>query len=164
MVAVALLLGGAALACLAAGAVARPGAGAGDWPWGAETTARRTALDEYMLKADDTFRWVQGGAGVGGGLGLTTTAAAVRSCAGLLSCRELTMALVCVNRWHDTGHRLKGPPLPGYGWDGAVLNITSQRWLSDEDVSCSVWTHNMVIIVSTACTGQGSHTCACCCE
>lgn len=50
-------------------------------------------------------------------------------------------------RWHDTGERLKGRFITG-SWDGVVINMTSQAWLSEEDVDRSVWTHHLVIVVS----------------
>lgn len=47
--------------------------------------------------------------------------------------------------WHDTGHKIKGR-VPSGTFEGTVLNFTSQGWLTNADVSCSVWTHNMVIL------------------
>jgi hypothetical protein len=41
---------------------------------------------------------------------------------------------------------LKGRFLTG-GWEGVVLNMTSQGWLSPMHVDCFLWTHNLVILV-----------------
>ncbi|KAL2636439.1 hypothetical protein R1flu_007918 [Riccia fluitans] len=48
-------------------------------------------------------------------------------------------------RWYDTGRRLTGA-LPWEKWEGIVLNMTSQSWLSSADVDCSLWTHDLVIV------------------
>ncbi|KAG6543288.1 hypothetical protein Mapa_015202 [Marchantia paleacea] len=48
-------------------------------------------------------------------------------------------------RWHDTGKRLTGA-LPWEKWEGIVLNMTSQAWLSPADVDCNLWTHDLVIV------------------
>lgn len=45
--------------------------------------------------------------------------------------------------WEDTGITLG---MEGV-WDGYVINMTSQQWLTPQDVSRSVWWHIMVIIV-----------------
>ncbi|KAH8959759.1 hypothetical protein BDL97_06G093900 [Sphagnum fallax] len=69
-------------------------------------------------------------------------------------------------RWYDTGGRLKGRFLTG-GWEGVVLNMTSQGWLSPMHVDCFLWTHNLVILkphkvmhpqTSFLLIGQGSNT------
>ena len=44
--------------------------------------------------------------------------------------------------YKDTGLRLNGT-----GWKSYLLNMTSQRWLSEEDTSCSLWWHVMAVIV-----------------
>ncbi|KAG0621148.1 hypothetical protein M758_4G272900 [Ceratodon purpureus] len=48
-------------------------------------------------------------------------------------------------RWHDTGGRLRGRFITG-AWEGVVLNMTSQAWLSPTDVDRPIWTHNLVIV------------------
>ncbi|CAM6022213.1 unnamed protein product [Sphagnum balticum] len=69
-------------------------------------------------------------------------------------------------RWYDTGGRLKGRFLTG-GWEGVVLNMTSQGWLSPMHVDCFLWTHSLVILkphkvmhprTSFLLIGQGSNT------
>jgi hypothetical protein len=50
-------------------------------------------------------------------------------------------------RWHDTGGRLRGRFITG-AWEGVVLNMTSQAWLSSADVDHHLWTHSLVIVVS----------------
>ena len=45
-------------------------------------------------------------------------------------------------KYTDTGLRLNGT-----GWKGYLLNMTSQRWLSDQDTTCSLWWHIMAVIV-----------------
>jgi PhoPQ-activated pathogenicity-related protein len=49
-------------------------------------------------------------------------------------------------KYRDTGIVLNENRLYGK-WVGYVLNVTSQTWLSEEEVSISVWTHNLVVIV-----------------
>lgn len=44
-------------------------------------------------------------------------------------------------RWYDTGERING-----VWWKGVVLNMTSQRWMSAQQVSCSLWSHHLVIV------------------
>lgn len=44
--------------------------------------------------------------------------------------------------WTDTGIRLNDS-----GWHGFMLNLTSQQWLTPQDVSKSVWTHQLLVIV-----------------
>ncbi|KAJ7197324.1 hypothetical protein O6H91_Y504300 [Diphasiastrum complanatum] len=51
--------------------------------------------------------------------------------------------------WHDTGGHVKGWFLDG-AWEATVLNLTSQRWLSPEDVDCSIWTHHLLIVKPAA--------------
>ncbi|CAM6102819.1 unnamed protein product [Calypogeia fissa] len=48
-------------------------------------------------------------------------------------------------RWSDTGKRLTGF-LPWAKWEGAVLDMTSQEWLSPAETDCSVWTHDLVVV------------------
>jgi hypothetical protein len=57
--------------------------------------------------------------------------------------------------WVDTGLRLNGTGLRGDSWTGYVLNMTSQRWLTDADFapnspSKSLWWHYLVVIVPNA--------------
>jgi PhoPQ-activated pathogenicity-related protein len=49
-------------------------------------------------------------------------------------------------KYRDTGVVLNEDRLYGK-WVGYVLNVTSQTWLSEDEVSISVWTHNLAIIV-----------------
>ncbi len=46
--------------------------------------------------------------------------------------------------WTDTGIVLDGPD---GAYKGYVLNMTSQRWLTDADTTRSIWWHTLVIIV-----------------
>ncbi|GAQ86524.1 hypothetical protein KFL_002940100 [Klebsormidium nitens] len=48
--------------------------------------------------------------------------------------------------WHETGRVMHGV-LPFSTWTGHMLNMTSQRCLTEKDTSCSVWTHTLVVIV-----------------
>ncbi|KAJ7535064.1 hypothetical protein O6H91_12G017200 [Diphasiastrum complanatum] len=57
------------------------------------------------------------------------------------------MSVFC--SWHDTGGHVKGWFLDG-AWEATVLNLTSQRWLSPEDVDCSIWTHHLLIVKPAA--------------
>jgi len=51
-------------------------------------------------------------------------------------------------RWFDTGARIEGASLDNTTrWVGYILNVTSQQWLTPEDVSLSIWTHFLVVIV-----------------
>jgi PhoPQ-activated pathogenicity-related protein len=45
--------------------------------------------------------------------------------------------------WTDTGLRIDGDGL----YTGYILNMTSQRWLTDADTTRSLWWHTMVVIV-----------------
>jgi PhoPQ-activated pathogenicity-related protein len=54
-------------------------------------------------------------------------------------------------KYVDTGLRLNGT-----GWKGYILNMTSQRWLSDADTTCSLWWHIMAVIVPDKITSDGS--------
>jgi len=51
--------------------------------------------------------------------------------------------------WTDTEHRLRvEPDSEGKGgWRGYFLNFTSQKWLTEEEVSRSEWWHILVVIV-----------------
>eukprot|EP00944_MAST-04C_sp_MAST-4C-sp1_P016170 g16170.t1 len=52
--------------------------------------------------------------------------------------------------WQDTGQRISGKSkfcTKNCGFVGYVLNMTSQGWLTAEETSCSVWTHQLVVIV-----------------
>ena len=49
--------------------------------------------------------------------------------------------------WVDTGVRIDGVVSSIKHWTGYVLKMTSQRWLTDADSSCSLWEHDVVVIV-----------------
>jgi len=50
--------------------------------------------------------------------------------------------------WYDTGEEIHGRNVDGsVRYVGYVLNMTSQRWLTDEDTSRSLWWHTLVVIV-----------------
>jgi len=50
--------------------------------------------------------------------------------------------------WTDLGETISGRSVDGTkGWTGHILNVTSQQWLTPEDVSLSVWWHLLVVIV-----------------
>ena len=52
--------------------------------------------------------------------------------------------------YRDTGQRVKGKSefcKNNCGFVGYVINMTSQGWLSPTETSCSVWTHQLVVIV-----------------
>jgi len=44
--------------------------------------------------------------------------------------------------WTDTGKNFKGP-----GYTGHVLNMTSQQWLTPQDVDRSIWWHIVVVVI-----------------
>lgn len=44
--------------------------------------------------------------------------------------------------WFDTGVRINNTK----GWTGYLVNMTSQQWLTPEDASKSIWTHQLLII------------------
>lgn len=48
-------------------------------------------------------------------------------------------------RWSDTGKRFTGS-LPWEKWEGALLEMTSQEWLSSAETDCSVWNHHVVVV------------------
>ena len=50
-------------------------------------------------------------------------------------------------KWVDTGDRIKGVVSSVKHWTGYVLRLTSQRWLTDADSSCSLWEHDLVVII-----------------
>lgn len=50
--------------------------------------------------------------------------------------------------WFDTGKRIHGHNVGRtVSYVGHVLNMTSQRWLTDEDTTRSLWWHFLVVIV-----------------
>ena len=50
-------------------------------------------------------------------------------------------------KWVDTGRRIKGVVSSIKHWTGYVLRLTSQRWLTDADSSCSLWEHDLIVII-----------------
>lgn len=61
--------------------------------------------------------------------------------------------------WTDTGVIYEGSNTDGSkGWTGYVLNMTSQQWLTPEDVSRSVWYHFLVIIIPSKVNWQQNGT------
>ncbi|QDZ23872.1 PhoPQ-activated pathogenicity-related protein [Chloropicon primus] len=50
-------------------------------------------------------------------------------------------------KWVDTGVRIKGVVSSVKHWTGYMLKLTSQRWLTDADSSCSLWEHDLVVII-----------------
>lgn len=50
--------------------------------------------------------------------------------------------------WFDTGKRIHGHNIGrSNSYVGHILNMTSQRWLTDADTSMSLWWHYLVVIV-----------------
>ena len=50
--------------------------------------------------------------------------------------------------WTDTGEIIHGHNIgKTETYKGYVLNMTSQRWLTDEDTTRSLWWHYLVVIV-----------------
>jgi len=52
--------------------------------------------------------------------------------------------------WFDTGVTLSGigPDISeNASWVGYVLNVTSQKWMTDSDTSHSIWWHYLVVII-----------------
>ena len=52
--------------------------------------------------------------------------------------------------WKNTGVTIKGTSLfckHNCSFTGYLLNLTSQGWLTKKETSCSVWTHQLVVIV-----------------
>merc|ERR1719473_27114 len=50
--------------------------------------------------------------------------------------------------WVDTGEVITGRSVDGsHHWTGYILNMTSQQWLTPEDVTQSIWWHYLVVIV-----------------
>lgn len=50
--------------------------------------------------------------------------------------------------WFDTGETLKGHNIGReVEWVGYILNMTSQRWLTDNDTTRSLWWHYLLVIV-----------------
>lgn len=79
----------------------------------------------------------------------------------MLALAAVALSLACASAWnfttpldeyvalpdpsytyYDTGNTIKGPGFTGY-----ILNMTSQTWLTYNDVSRSVWWHYLVVIV-----------------
>ena len=54
--------------------------------------------------------------------------------------------LACVAQWVDTGYRLV-PNATNPEWTGYLLNVTSQTWLTEAQVSLSVWHHQLMVFV-----------------
>eukprot|EP01138_Halocafeteria_seosinensis_P003622 gb/GECG01003701.1/.p1 GENE.gb/GECG01003701.1/~~gb/GECG01003701.1/.p1 ORF type:complete len:514 (+),score=57.00 gb/GECG01003701.1/:1-1542(+) len=54
--------------------------------------------------------------------------------------------------WVDTGERLNDQT----GWTGYVLNVTSQKWMTINDSSSPIWTHQLLIVVPDNLNKQGS--------
>mmetsp|Transcript_34025 Transcript_34025/g.43883 ORF Transcript_34025/g.43883 Transcript_34025/m.43883 type:complete len:532 (-) Transcript_34025:234-1829(-) len=53
-------------------------------------------------------------------------------------------------KWVDTGETIHGRNEDGsVHYTGYLLNMTSQQWLTPEDVSRSIWWHMLVVIVPT---------------
>ena len=48
--------------------------------------------------------------------------------------------------WYNTNVILEGRALNLHKWSGYCLNMTSQKWLTENDSSSSIWTHHLVII------------------
>lgn len=46
--------------------------------------------------------------------------------------------------WYDTGIVIRNDT---FGWTGYYLNMTSQTWLTAQDSSRPVWTHQLVVVV-----------------
>jgi PhoPQ-activated pathogenicity-related protein len=49
--------------------------------------------------------------------------------------------------WVDSGVTITGRGRDGVSYVGYMLNMTSQKWLTEEDSSRSLWWHQMVVIV-----------------
>jgi PhoPQ-activated pathogenicity-related protein len=51
-------------------------------------------------------------------------------------------------KWENLGETIEGRSVDGlHRWTGYMLNVTSQQWLTPEDVDLSVWWHVLVVIV-----------------
>ncbi len=52
--------------------------------------------------------------------------------------------------WYDSGLRIHGRNFDGsVEYTGYLLNMTSQQWLTPDDVTHSIWWHQLVVIVPT---------------
>lgn len=50
--------------------------------------------------------------------------------------------------WVDTGEVIEGRSVDGsHHWKGYILNMTSQQWLTPEDVTQSIWWHYLIVII-----------------
>mmetsp|Transcript_25094 Transcript_25094/g.47164 ORF Transcript_25094/g.47164 Transcript_25094/m.47164 type:complete len:523 (+) Transcript_25094:89-1657(+) len=49
--------------------------------------------------------------------------------------------------WTDLNYQINGTSPSGVTWTGHLLNVTSQQWLTPEDVDRSVWWHYLMVII-----------------
>ncbi|GMH73865.1 hypothetical protein TrRE_jg9245 [Triparma retinervis] len=49
--------------------------------------------------------------------------------------------------WTDLQQPISGSSPSGVSWTGHILNVTSQQWLTPDDVDRSLWFHYLVVII-----------------
>lgn len=49
--------------------------------------------------------------------------------------------------WTDLNYQINGTSPSGVSWTGHLLNVTSQKWLTDSDCDRSLWWHYLMVII-----------------
>jgi len=79
---------------------------------------------------------------------LSTLFSPLRGCTGIECVKAYVNLPDPSYGWYDTGVRLNGvDETSSVSWTGYVLNMTSQTWLTAEDVSHPLWWHILVVII-----------------
>jgi len=72
----------------------------------------------------------------------------IAGCEGLDCVKQYIALPDAAFTWHDTHRRLHGrDEETGVHWTGYVLNMTSQRWITENVVDFPVWWHTVVVVI-----------------